>query len=103
MTQTNPSYFAIKISDIPADQAIPFDIHVLINNRYILCVRKGDTLKKEKIASLAEKKIQAFHVPQEQKKNSKSSCTHKLPALTLTRKKSQLTQKLFLYYAAKAF
>lgn len=71
MTHTNPSYFSIKISDIPSDQSIPFDIHVLINNRYILYVRNGDQLKKEKISSLAEKKIQAFHVPQEQKNEFK--------------------------------
>ncbi len=48
-------YFRIRLSTVRPNEPTPFDIFILIDGKFITYVRKGDSLKSEKVESLHQK------------------------------------------------
>lgn len=59
MNQDN--FFKIRVGSLLPDRPLHFDLHILLNNRFILYVRSGDHLTLEKIKKLDAADV--FYVP----------------------------------------
>jgi putative nucleotidyltransferase with HDIG domain len=58
-------YFKIRVSVIVPNKAIPFDLFILINQKFVHYLRLGEHLPPEKIHQL--QKSDVFYVPEEQR------------------------------------
>ncbi|MCB0379494.1 MAG: HD domain-containing protein [Bdellovibrionales bacterium] len=62
-------YFNIRVGSLLPDRPLPFDLFVVIQNRYVHYLRAGNTLSPEKIAKLNQS--DRFFIPQSQRQNFK--------------------------------
>ncbi len=61
----NIEYFKIRVGTLIPERPVPFDIFILINNKYVHYLRANDKLPKEKIAQLDRANV--FYIPQNQR------------------------------------
>ncbi|MCS6837828.1 MAG: HD-GYP domain-containing protein [Bdellovibrionaceae bacterium] len=63
--ESKPQYFKIRLHTILPDTPLPFDLFVKINDRLLLYVRQGDSLTKERLATLLAKDTGYFYVKED--------------------------------------
>lgn len=54
-------YLPIRVSTLRGDLQISFDTYVLINQKYILFCRKGDSFEGERLSRLKKKNSENVH------------------------------------------
>src|ERR1035437_4251883 len=64
-------YTRVRLNSLPAGQAIPFDLFVLIGSKYIHYLRAGDKLEASKLHSFEKKAPEAFFVKIEEREKYK--------------------------------
>jgi HD-GYP domain-containing protein (c-di-GMP phosphodiesterase class II) len=55
-------YLPIWVSTLRGDQKIPFDTYVKINEKYLLFLRRGDSLEGQRLVRLKEKKLRKMFI-----------------------------------------
>src|SRR5690606_3622703 len=65
-----PEFFKIRVGSLLPNRPIPFDVHILLNQKYVHYLRAGDHLTPEKIAKLDRADV--FFIPVDQRQAYKS-------------------------------
>ncbi len=62
-------YLPIRVSTLRGDQKINFDAYIMINDKQILYLRRGDSFEGTRLVRLKEKKVRKMYIPQTDEKN----------------------------------
>lgn len=65
-------FIRVRLSSIPANQSVPFDLYVQIGDRQVHYLRAGDSISAAKIHNLDQKAPESFHVKIEDRDKYKS-------------------------------
>ncbi len=75
---SNLEYFKIQIGSFNADEEIPFDLFLTINEKQIHYLKAGDSLSEEKIAKFKTRLNNSVLIPMAQKKKYKEFIHNKM-------------------------
>ena len=62
MTSTDELYMKIRIGSLGAMEPIPFDVFILVNNKYVHYLRSGDSMTAEKIQGFESRASDVFYI-----------------------------------------
>lgn len=97
-------YFRIRVNSLTPLRAISFDLYMMINERYVLYMRAGDKLDKEKIENFQSRGADVFYVRESERQAYKdyvhsqvndSSLEPQRRALILRESSYSLVEELF--------
>lgn len=72
MPATGEKYFKMRLQSLHPERPATFDVHVLINNHFVLYLRAGTPLSAKKQEQLVEKNSEVFYVREEERDAYKS-------------------------------
>jgi len=84
-------YLKIQIRSLNADEQIPFDVYILINDKKVHYLHAGDKFDNEKIIQFQKKAANSFFVKAADKQNYKNFIQNRLSSSDIsTNEKAQL-------------
>lgn len=81
-------YFKIRVGSLLPNSPIPFDVHILLNGKYITYVRAGDSITQEKLNKLNQADV--FYIAHEMRQKYKDFIHGRLNEESLTVEKKAL-------------